>query len=321
MVCSQLGDMGADLRVLVGAGEGNRTLMTSLEGWGSTIELRPHRPSQQRWSPPRRPGQSRVAYRLRRPGTSLPLRRPGTSLDGDREDVQGWAPGCRPGADIRQHDPGCRLARLQCHRGVVDADRQRVLAAGPVRYGMYSATPVRRRQREGLRRPVRIHHLADAAGGPYPAVSRKDSAAPEPPRSKDWPLATTLSSSRSAWRWRRRPSAMDGFQLGGHRPAADRYRRQQPDVRGVPETVPGRSGQSRPGRGHREQRQHVHHHRQLTAVPAAVADYLTPVPGTCRRPRAPVLRQQPATGGCRSLPETPRAGKLRSVLRDVAQLG
>jgi hypothetical protein len=24
------------------AGEGNRTLMTSLEGWGSTIELRPH---------------------------------------------------------------------------------------------------------------------------------------------------------------------------------------------------------------------------------------------------------------------------------------
>ena len=87
MVCSQLGDMGADLRVLVGAGEGNRTLMTSLEGWGSTIELRPHRPSQQRWSPPHRPGQSRVAYRLRRPGTSL---------DGDCEDVQGWAPGCYP---------------------------------------------------------------------------------------------------------------------------------------------------------------------------------------------------------------------------------
>ena len=30
------------------------------------------------------------------------------------------------------------------------------------------------------------------------------------------------------------------------------------------ELVPGRSGQSRPGRGHREQWQHVHHHRQLT---------------------------------------------------------
>jgi hypothetical protein len=25
----------------IGAGEGNRTLMTSLEGWGSAIELRP----------------------------------------------------------------------------------------------------------------------------------------------------------------------------------------------------------------------------------------------------------------------------------------
>ena len=25
-----------------GAGEGNRTLVTSLEGWGSAIELRPH---------------------------------------------------------------------------------------------------------------------------------------------------------------------------------------------------------------------------------------------------------------------------------------
>ena len=30
-----------DLRFWVGAGEGNRTLMTSLEGWGSAIELRP----------------------------------------------------------------------------------------------------------------------------------------------------------------------------------------------------------------------------------------------------------------------------------------
>jgi hypothetical protein len=30
-----------DQRFLVGAGEGNRTLMTSLEGWGSAIELRP----------------------------------------------------------------------------------------------------------------------------------------------------------------------------------------------------------------------------------------------------------------------------------------
>ena len=33
--------MRPDLGFLVGAGEGNRTLMTSLEGWGSAIELRP----------------------------------------------------------------------------------------------------------------------------------------------------------------------------------------------------------------------------------------------------------------------------------------
>jgi hypothetical protein len=32
---------GSDLGFRVGAGEGNRTLMTSLEGWGSAIELRP----------------------------------------------------------------------------------------------------------------------------------------------------------------------------------------------------------------------------------------------------------------------------------------
>jgi hypothetical protein len=30
-----------DLGFLIGAGEGNRTPMTSLEGWGSAIELRP----------------------------------------------------------------------------------------------------------------------------------------------------------------------------------------------------------------------------------------------------------------------------------------
>jgi hypothetical protein len=34
-------DYDSELRFWVGAGEGNRTLMTSLEGWGSTIELRP----------------------------------------------------------------------------------------------------------------------------------------------------------------------------------------------------------------------------------------------------------------------------------------
>jgi hypothetical protein len=65
------GHLSCDLGLLVGAGEGNRTLMTSLEGWGSAIELRPHRPSQQRGASLRRPGQSRVAYRLPGPGTPL----------------------------------------------------------------------------------------------------------------------------------------------------------------------------------------------------------------------------------------------------------
>ena len=35
------GIMGLSWALRVGAGEGNRTLMTSLEGWGSAIELRP----------------------------------------------------------------------------------------------------------------------------------------------------------------------------------------------------------------------------------------------------------------------------------------
>jgi hypothetical protein len=42
MAACGLGGTGLDLGFLVGAGEGNRTLMTSLEGWGSAIELRPH---------------------------------------------------------------------------------------------------------------------------------------------------------------------------------------------------------------------------------------------------------------------------------------
>ena len=33
----------AELQTHGGAGEGNRTLATSLEGWGSTTELHPHR--------------------------------------------------------------------------------------------------------------------------------------------------------------------------------------------------------------------------------------------------------------------------------------
>jgi hypothetical protein len=35
------GDSSSELVVLCGAGDRDRTGMTSLEGWGSTIELRP----------------------------------------------------------------------------------------------------------------------------------------------------------------------------------------------------------------------------------------------------------------------------------------
>ncbi len=47
-----LGITGSDLGFLGGAGEGNRTLMTSLEGWGSAIELRPRGGSTARCSVP-----------------------------------------------------------------------------------------------------------------------------------------------------------------------------------------------------------------------------------------------------------------------------
>src|SRR5947207_11669229 len=39
-----LGHLPCELGFLVGAGDGNRTRMTSLEGWGSAIELRPRDP-------------------------------------------------------------------------------------------------------------------------------------------------------------------------------------------------------------------------------------------------------------------------------------
>ena len=41
MDTGQSGAVTSELGLWVGAGEGNRTLMTSLEGWGSAIELRP----------------------------------------------------------------------------------------------------------------------------------------------------------------------------------------------------------------------------------------------------------------------------------------
>src|SRR5215472_10559911 len=55
-----------ELGFLVGAGEGNRTLMTSLEGWGSAIELRPHSGHARRRADTATP----VAYRLAAPDWS-----------------------------------------------------------------------------------------------------------------------------------------------------------------------------------------------------------------------------------------------------------
>jgi hypothetical protein len=57
----------ADLALLDGAGDGNRTRMASLEGWGSAIELRPHAP---RW----RGGLSVPAARSAARGVQWPAR-------------------------------------------------------------------------------------------------------------------------------------------------------------------------------------------------------------------------------------------------------
>ena len=57
-----------ELGFLVGAGEGNRTLMTSLEGWGSAIELRPRGGYTRR---NRKQAAKPVAYRLAAPDQSL----------------------------------------------------------------------------------------------------------------------------------------------------------------------------------------------------------------------------------------------------------
>jgi hypothetical protein len=59
---------GPDLGLRVGAGEGNRTLMTSLEGWGSAIELRPRSGYTRR---NRAQAAKPVAYRLAAPDSPL----------------------------------------------------------------------------------------------------------------------------------------------------------------------------------------------------------------------------------------------------------
>src|SRR6202021_351013 len=67
-----------------GAGDGNRTRMTSLEGWSSTIELRPQQPRQDA-------AVTRIAYRLRptsRSATSVQLPQPQRFVPPERVELK-----------------------------------------------------------------------------------------------------------------------------------------------------------------------------------------------------------------------------------------
>ena len=75
LVVIPAGHLGCDLGFWVGAGEGNRTLMTSLEGWGSAIELRP-RVRRETRSPPaehRQRTRKKAWRRNAMPGGGQPL--------------------------------------------------------------------------------------------------------------------------------------------------------------------------------------------------------------------------------------------------------
>ena len=99
-------------QVLGGAGDGNRTRMASLEGWGSTIELHPHAPPRRSglsvpagsvWRPTRAVGHPPIAYALlstRRVhrgvaqlGSALALGARGRGFESRHPD--GWAGGGR----------------------------------------------------------------------------------------------------------------------------------------------------------------------------------------------------------------------------------
>jgi hypothetical protein len=67
-----------DLALLDGAGDGNRNRMTSLEGWGSTIELRPHdAPGRERRQP------SGTDYRLAPPDRTIQVNLSGPEASDD----------------------------------------------------------------------------------------------------------------------------------------------------------------------------------------------------------------------------------------------
>ena len=100
----KVGDHAPDLRWSRRAGEGNRTLMTSLEGWSSTIELRPRGQCGGAAA-----GSLRVSYRaflrerckLSRPGWRAWLARQwGSAAERKHGACGGWTDGSdRPGSD------------------------------------------------------------------------------------------------------------------------------------------------------------------------------------------------------------------------------
>jgi hypothetical protein len=69
---------------MIRAGDGNRNRMTSLEGWGSTIELRPRAELRGLESIPRASYATWIAYRLRGHAEPCADTRPACRLGGTR---------------------------------------------------------------------------------------------------------------------------------------------------------------------------------------------------------------------------------------------
>jgi hypothetical protein len=91
---------GSDLEDLGGAGDRDRTGMTSLEGWGSTIELRP------------RDGSRRRQQHTGQPGTQIPPQRPRREAAGLWPPVRpGSGLGPRPAASTQLPGPACQGGR------------------------------------------------------------------------------------------------------------------------------------------------------------------------------------------------------------------
>ncbi len=137
-----------DLVFLGGAGDGNRTRMASLEGWGSTIELRPRGGG---GSSRIRLGRHRVAYRV------------GGGVTAQRS--------------RRRYGRGPRLLCLPSRRTSVRAEAQRRAAAShvftPPRL-TYSGVWRRRRVCVGGRPAPRARGNRRASASPSPRVSLAD---------------------------------------------------------------------------------------------------------------------------------------------------